>query len=174
MMMLITARAMTTALQSTCSLCMVLLPPVLCGLPKLRDSLGVPQAETRSLAATAAMATYARQTGRGHALGDPPHAAATRAHTRAAVLLTPPVPARLSRPHRGAGASLLARAPAHPWPSSASRQRTRCRAERTGPPDPYRVRTPGRMTQPWMLDVWAEGSMDAGDAVRLVETHDAG
>jgi hypothetical protein len=37
------------------------------------------QAETCSLAATAAMATQARQTGRGHALGDNPHAAATRA-----------------------------------------------------------------------------------------------
>src|SRR2546428_8832002 len=64
------------------------------------------QAETRSLAATAAVAPHARQTGQGHALGDNPQAAATRAHSRAAMLLTPPAPARFSSPTRGAGASL--------------------------------------------------------------------
>ena len=42
-MMLITARAVITALQSMCVWCIVLLPPVLCGPPRLRDSLGVPR-----------------------------------------------------------------------------------------------------------------------------------
>jgi hypothetical protein len=41
-MMPSTARAVTTALQSTCSWCIVLLPPVLCGSPTLSLSLGVP------------------------------------------------------------------------------------------------------------------------------------
>ncbi len=42
MMMPSTATAVTTALQSTCSWCIVLLPPVLCGSPTLSLSLGVP------------------------------------------------------------------------------------------------------------------------------------
>ena len=75
---------------------------------------------------------------------------------------------------RGAPAPRLARAPAHPWPSSASRHRTRCGAARTGRPHPCRVRTPGRMTPPWTLDVEAWAPLDAGDSGRLMERHDVG